>query len=472
MIAFKIDRTRVHIHDEHTRRKTWRHDRGAVSLDQLLDANARPYPATLVRVNLPTFHGDATISLLRQARDWLGTDCLLVCADNEQITWCTCSFNPVNGSYSMTEPNLFLKELSDSLTQGSAERRENALWYAIDMLSAGRYTEDEIWVFGEVIGQLADAIEVAAREQLAKRLAKSADAPINVVKKLAFDDSIEVAGPILRYSKRLDTKTLISNVRTKSQPHLLAISKRDSIPSEVTDELVTRGNREVVNSVAANSGACFSDFGFLHMIRRSANDSILAVQLGVRKDIPRHIFQQLIAKASADVREKLERERPDLFGQIRTSVAEVTGSLQSKFGPATESYFTAKRIVTARKHRGDLNENGILEYARAHKIEEATVGLSLLCSLPVNVVERSLRDRELTMLLAKACNFEWETTMALLFLGAKDHRITALDLEYMKEQFSGLNSKTFQDVLSFYQLRVQGAAANSDQYRLLHLHRV
>lgn len=372
----------------------------------------------------------------------------------------------------MTEPNLFLKELGDALTQGSAESRERALWYAIDMLSAGRYTEDEIWVFGEVIGRLADAIEVAAREQLAKRLVKSAHAPINVVKKLAFDDSIEVAGPILQHSKRLDTKTLISNVRTKSQPHLLAISKRESIPSEVTDELVTRGNREVVNSVAANSGACFSDFGFLHMIRRSANDSILAEQLGCRKDIPRHIFQQLIAKASADVRNKLERERPDLLGQIRTSVAEVTGSLQSKFGPATGSYFAAKRIVTERKHRGELNENRILEYARAHKIEEATVGLSLLCSLPVNVVERSLQDRELTMLLAKACNFEWETAMALLFLGAKDHRITALDLEHMKQQFVGLDSKTFKDVLSFYQPRVQGTAANSDQHRLPHLHRV
>ncbi|GLR88743.1 DUF2336 domain-containing protein [Bradyrhizobium iriomotense] len=372
----------------------------------------------------------------------------------------------------MSEPNLFLKELNDALTQGSAESREKALWYAIDMLSAGRYTEDEIWVFGEVIGQLAAAIEVAARAQLAKRLAKSADAPINVVKKLAFDDSIEVAGPILQHSERLDTKTLISNVRTKSQPHLLAISKRCSIPTEVTDELVTRGNREVVNSVAANSGACFSDFAFLHMIRRSAHDSILAEQLGVRKDIPRHIFQQLIAKASTDVRNKLERERPDLFGQIRTSVAEVTGSLQSKFGPATESYFNAKRIVTARKHRGDLNESSILEYARAHKIDEATVGLSLLCSLPVNVVERSLQDRDLTMLLAKACNFEWQTTMALLFLGAKDHRITALDLERMKQGFAGLSSKTFQDVLNFFQSRVHGADASSDQHRLPHLHRV
>jgi uncharacterized protein (DUF2336 family) len=227
----------------------------------------------------------------------------------------------------MIEPKTFLRELDKALLQGSAESRAKALSYATDMLIAGRYTEDEIWIFGEVIGRLADAIEVAARSQLAKRLASTAHAPTSVIKKLAFDDAIEVAGPVLQHSDRLDSKTLVANIRTKSQPHMLAISRRKSIPSIVTDELVTRGNQEVVNSVAANNGACFSEFGFLHMIKRSANDSILAEQLGVRKDIPRQIFQQLIAKASVDVRKKLERERPDLVGEIQTSVTEVAGSL-------------------------------------------------------------------------------------------------------------------------------------------------
>ena len=59
----------------------------------------------------------------------------------------------------------------------------------------------------------------------------------------------------------------------------------------MTDELVRRGNREVVHSVATNNGARFSDFGFLHMIKRSEGDSILAEHLGLRQEIPRHVFQ-------------------------------------------------------------------------------------------------------------------------------------------------------------------------------------
>jgi uncharacterized protein (DUF2336 family) len=372
----------------------------------------------------------------------------------------------------MIESGSFLQELEEAVSRGSAESRLRALWHATDLLIAGRYTEDEIWIFGEVIGRLADGIEVAARAQLSKRMLRTDNASIDIVKKLAFDNSIDVAGPMLQHSARLDAKTLVSNIRTKSQSHLLAISKRSSLPVVVTDELVTRGNREVVNSVATNDGARFSDFGFLHMIKRSEADSILAEQLGLRKDIPRHIFQQLIAKASDDVRRKLEWERPDLWSQIQTSVIDVTGALQSKFGPASMSYFNAKKLVAVRHRRGDLNESSILEYARFHKFEETTVGLSLLCSLPVDVVERALLDssREMIMILGKALNFEWVTTMSLLFLAAKDHRISALDLDHMREEFSRLNTETSRTVLSFYKSRKNASAADSEQRHLPQLH--
>ena len=373
----------------------------------------------------------------------------------------------------MTEAShQFLRELNEAILKGSPESRARALWHATDILIEGRYTEDQIWVFGEVIGRLSDEIEQAARAKLAKRLAHSDNAPFNVVMILASDDSIAVAGPVLQYSQRLDTKSLVTNVRTKGQPHLLAISKRCSIPIEVTDELVTRGNREVVRSVASNNGACISDFGFLQMIKRSEADGILAEHLGLRKEIPRHMFQQLIAKASDVVKRKLERERPDLVDAIQTSVTDVTGKLHSKFGPATKGYFAAKRFVTAQHQYGNLNENSILEYARSHKMEEVTVGLSLLCSLPVDVVERTLvhNNSEMTVILAKALGFRWETAMALLFLGAKNHRIPETDLDDMREEFTRLNTETSRGVLKAYQSRKNATAVEQDERRLPQLH--
>ena len=366
----------------------------------------------------------------------------------------------------------FLQELDDIVSQGSPESRQRALWYATDLLIAGRYTDDEIWMFGEVIGRLEQDIEVAARAQLAKRLARVDNAPINIINKLAFDDSIDVAGPVLRQSERLDNQVLVANARSKSQLHLLAISQRKSISDDVTDVLVARGNREVVHSVATNTGARFSDFGILHMIKRSEGDSILVEHLGRRQDIPRHLFQQLIAKASDNAKKKLEGERPEVASQIQTLVTDVTGRLQSKFGPASQSYFGAKRLVAKEKLYGNLNEKKIFEYAQSHKLEEATVGLSLLCSLPVDVVERTLIDKnkEMLLILTKALGFSWETTMSLLFLAVPDHRIVSKDLDDLKREFAAIHAETSQGVLKLYQSRKQAAAADSSERRLPQLH--
>src|SRR5229473_2306722 len=180
----------------------------------------------------------------------------------------------------MNDAKTFLQDLDNAVSRGTTESCLHAVRHATDLLIAGRYSDDEISTFGEVIARLADEIEVAAR--------------------------------VLRNSERLDAQTLVANARTKSQPHLLAISKRKSLEHSVTDVLVTRGNREVVNSVANNAGARFSGSGFLHLIKRAEGDSILAEQLGLRKDIPRHLFQQLISKASDDVRKRLEQERPGM----------------------------------------------------------------------------------------------------------------------------------------------------------------
>ena len=372
----------------------------------------------------------------------------------------------------MIEAKSFLRELDDAVLRGSAESRLRALWHATDLLITGRFTEDEIRVFDEAIARLAEEIELAARVQLARRLARADNAPFGIVRKLAFDDSIDVAGPILRHSERLDVRSLVANARTKSQPHLLAISRRKTVSEPVTDVLVTRGNRAVVNSVATNSGARLSEFGCLKLIKRSETDSILAENLGLRTDIPRHLFQQLIAKASDDVRKKLEQEHPAMAAQVQALVTDVTGAMQSKFGPASKIYFAAKKAVAIQRRYGNLNESRILEYARLHKFEETTVGLSMLCALPVYVVERVLVDkgREVTLILAKALGFCWETTLSLLFLAAPDYRIASLELARLHKEFADLNSETSKSVLKFYQTRKRASADSAAERRLPQLH--
>jgi uncharacterized protein (DUF2336 family) len=348
-----------------------------------------------------------------------------------------------------------LQQLEESISRGSNESLLRALWHTTDVLITGQYSEDQIWVFGQVIERLARELEVVARAQLARRLAVAENAPINCINKLAADKSILVAEPVLRHSKRLDVRTLVSIASSESQEHLLAISKRESVTEPVTDVLVAVGNKEVVNSVAKNAGARFSHFGFLKLIKRSERDSILIEIVGQRSDIPRSIFQQLIAKASDEVRKKLERERPEMAIEIQALVADVTSQLHSVFGPASTDYFRAKKTVSALHRYGNLDEKDIFEYSQAHKFPEVTIGLSLLCSLPANVIERGLIDGtgEMPIIFARSLDYSWETAMSLLFLGAPDFKLSAQRLDSLKTRFSRLTVQTAQSVIRLYRSR-------------------
>src|ERR1700726_4563556 len=104
---------------------------------------------------------------------------------------------------------------------------------------AEQYSEEQIDLFDEVFNRLVIDLETAVRAILANRLAPIPNAPRTIIRSLAFDDSIEVAGPVLTYSERLDDSALIYNASVKGRPHLLAISQRHSLAESVTDLLVT-----------------------------------------------------------------------------------------------------------------------------------------------------------------------------------------------------------------------------------------
>jgi uncharacterized protein (DUF2336 family) len=345
-----------------------------------------------------------------------------------------------------------LQDLDEAILRGTDETRARALNYAVDLLLSGSYNAADIATFGDVISRLADEIEVVARAELSNRLARSDRAPIGLVHRFAKDDAIQVAEPMLSQSERLDNGILVDIAKTKSQAHLLAISKRKSLDTVVTDVLVTRGDQSVISSVASNAGARLSDFGFLHLVQRAEGDSILAEQLGLRKDIPRRLFQQLIAKASRDVKKRLLQESSARDQHIEESLTDVTARLHSKFGPASKGFFAAKRVVSAQHRLQHLNETSIADYAATHRVDEATVGLSLLCSLPYEVTERILfdSDREMLLVVTKALDFCWNTTMSLLFLGAKDHCITAGELKQLEARFGRHTVKACRTVLEHY----------------------
>ncbi len=251
----------------------------------------------------------------------------------------------------MTAQITLLSELEHAIAHGSAKRRAEMLMHVTDLFihgSAG-FSDDEIDVFDGVICRLAAEIEVSVRSLLANRLAPIAKAPLNITRMLASDDEIRVASPILVQSERLDDTSLVQTARSKSQEHLLAISRRKSLSEVVTDVLVERGNKYVVLSTAKNSGAKFSAAGYSRLIKRSDGDDALAECVGARPDIPYPLFLNLLATASEMVRSKLVAENPTLKHEIRQAVATVSDNMRNG-APARSTNYAAAKILVQSLH--------------------------------------------------------------------------------------------------------------------------
>ena len=211
-----------------------------------------------------------------------------------------------------------LVELETTFADGSADRHVEicAGSPTCFMASASQYSDEQVGLFDGVIMRLAEKIETKARAELANLLAPSQYAPPATVRQLARDPSIEVAGPILSQSVRLTDDDLLAIAQDDNHGRTARTGcwRFRSAPRSartISDVLVTRGNRDVVLSVTQNEGASFSDAGYGTLVDRSIDDEVLAICVGMRKDIPRKHFHTLISKASQVVLAKLAAANPD-----------------------------------------------------------------------------------------------------------------------------------------------------------------
>jgi uncharacterized protein (DUF2336 family) len=352
-----------------------------------------------------------------------------------------------------------IDELEAALTSGTNSRRIEMLTRITDLFVGGaaRYSEEQIGVFDDVMVRLVSTIEAKARAKLAQRLAPIANAPSSVIHLLAFDDDIDVAQPVLEQSERLEDPALVANANTKSQRHLFAISQRRSLSEAVTDVLVQRGDREVVQSVVKNAGARFSDAGFRILVNRSAGDDDLATIVGMRSDIPRPHFLVLLEKASSAVRARLAAENPQASAAIDDVVAEVVGGIRDDVRNSSPDFVAAQAAVERQNRLCRIGEAEIYQYARDRKFEETAIALSLLCDTPIDVVERALLDpgAEIVLILAKVAGLSSTTTKAILLLRAADRGMSAKDLDQALTSFNRLQPDTARRVLSFFRTRVK-----------------
>jgi uncharacterized protein (DUF2336 family) len=357
-----------------------------------------------------------------------------------------------------------IEELNDAIAFGTAERRDDILHRITDVFVAGSadYSDNQIELFDDVFVRIVATVERSARTALANRLANDPRAPLLISRRLASDDEIDVAGPVLEQSQRIDRETLVATARTKGQKHLLAISRRKSLDEAVTNVLVERGDKPVLMNTIANPAARFSDQGYLTLIRRSENDDELSTCVGLRRDIPRQHLLRLLVRASHAVCIKLEAMDPSMSDLIQDAVTEAATVLLDKTNTKSQDYVIARAHIESMHAAGRLAESDVAAFAQTNQFEKTTAALAALCDIPIEAVDRAMvHDQPDTILvMTKATGMSWPTVKAILRMRASPRGISPAEIEQCLNTFVRLKPATAQQAIEFQRKRLRSTQFN------------
>jgi uncharacterized protein (DUF2336 family) len=346
-------------------------------------------------------------------------------------------------------------ELEEAVRGGSPERRVKTLRQVTNLFlnDGARLSAEQIEVFDDVFCLLVLKVETTARAELSRRLARVDHAPVKVIQQLARDDEIAVACHVLAHSRQVATGTLVEVANTKGQDHLLAIAGRKNLPEAVTDAIVSRGESLVIRSLASNATAQFSNTGYAGMVAHAEADDSLIEILGMRPDLPAALRQDLLRRATEEVRNRLSANAPP---ELRDEITRVLRSIAGNAAlPAQPQDFTrAEESVKRMKARDELSEPAILTFAQAGRFDEIAAALAVENNVPTAMMAKVLAGtrHDLVLIPCKAAGLSWTTAETILTKRPTVQPLNPPTLMAAAQDYRRLSVETAQRTLRFWLL--------------------
>ncbi|WP_298253494.1 DUF2336 domain-containing protein [Bradyrhizobium sp.] len=359
-----------------------------------------------------------------------------------------------------------VEEVESALSSSSDIKALETLERVADLYlsSAGQYAADQVEIFDKVLERLVKTIEIraiadisarVALAELSARLAHVSRAPPSAVRQLARNDDISIAEPVLKESACLTAEDLVEIARLKSERHLLAIASRWWLKEVVTDVLLARDFPSVSRRIINNPGAKISAAGFAILVAQAEADPELAVETGLRVDLPPKLRDQLLRKATETVHARLlSSAPPHLFEEIRNAIEAVAAGVGRDMSK-TYDFSNAARFVALLEEKGELNEGALRGFAKQRRYEDTIVALARLSKSSVEVVRplmQSMRHDGI-LVACKAAELGWDTVTTILNCRYMSGSASALELTKAQEQFAAMNRETAQRLLRFWQVR-------------------
>ena len=346
--------------------------------------------------------------------------------------------------------------LADGLCGHTVRERGRVLRETADLFlsKSASYSDQQITLFDNVMLKLLDHVDREVREYLSSRFASLDGALPGVIRRLANDDAIVVAGPVLQQSPCLDEEFLVGCAKSKSQDHLAAMSLRPTISHQLSDVLIERGNDRVVLNLAKNSGAKLSDHGYSLMVDRARDSQQLACAVFNRADIPREHMLALLKKASAAVRNELQLEAGRKAEEVSEALRLASQRLQETTQEDSRRYADARLRIAELQQAGCLSEKEILTFARQGKFEEVVIAISELSCLPAAQTERLIVEEtcDRLFIVSRAIGLSWPCVRQLLLINSTAPR-SSEQMEHLMSTYNAIPRGSAAKTLQVHQLR-------------------
>ena len=295
---------------------------------------------------------------------------------------------------------------------------------------AKRLPKDRAAVFDHLFLNLSDGIDARTRRKLAQTLSTHPRSPTGIVDKLAADDDIGVAGPLLSSLLEVREEVLVAVASKKGDAHLKALAQKAGLTPAVTTPIAKRGSDATVVVLTANSSAGFDSAGFELITSRARSNPMLRSVACARTDMPPQDFSSLMKLDLEFVCEDFDEQCfiPGLEGAdvVNIMKAALQDSPNAQFSPsmmrASFDYVAMKAV------RHSLKQEDFQRWTKRRQLEDAIAGLAIMSAIPPEYVERLLGASSMlpAVMLFKAVGFDWPTMKA--FMQARQAGIAGTEL--------------------------------------------
>ena len=175
-----------------------------------------------------------------------------------------------------------------------------------------------------------DALSMLAKDQaprvrqvLSDALRDIADAPPDVIRRLAWDVEAAVATPVLRFSPILTDEDLIEIIKAKpSEGCISTVSQRDNVSNAVSSAIVDSSDTEAIAFLLGNESAQIREETLNKVIAQADQIDMWHMPLAMRPQLPT-VAAVKIARFVADDILKRMAARKDLTPKVYKAVREV-----------------------------------------------------------------------------------------------------------------------------------------------------